>query len=1253
MRLYRWWFVTSLVFCGITGLIFGGSSGIAVGQSLGIDFCDAGETAGAGIEKNFNIINGNIKGLAVIDAAGKQVAGVTIDVSGVDGIMKGSNIGFAAAGNDYTGSPFSDLSFNDGVYCVPAESIVIKIKGLNDKLGYDVLVACAGDPRQDNQVNITAGKHYVRTSYNGIRSNNKLTPVNISGASTDGAGVLRIEIDSNVYCAANAIYVTAISSPKKPTVVRPAKKHYVPADKKLSQEWLSALTARGQRKVYRGEELFTIGMPVSGIASGMLYVRGDGTLARWWMFNENNTTDFRMRDPNTGYRTYRPPSRFAQGVAISAKAEGEDFVTLELNENGFDDIGFIGEYPIATIFYEGAKNKAFPLEVQGEFFSPTIPLNAKESAIPGTILRYTLKNPTNKTVDVALGGWMQHMAMPRADDSVYAKRRSRLIQNDRYAGVVMDLVPPEPVKEDKEELRKKRFDDFESPIVRADGTSVENGSFEKWTIEGNAFGSKATRGKSGCQGQFVAFSGANEKLTGKLISEPFTITEPYIGFRIGGGRRNAFSEGQMTGIQLIVNGQAVRSKTANDWRKLQLASWDVSDVKGKQARLEIIDGHVLDFVMVDDIYFTNQKPQKGKNIFPKLDPGFGEMSLTAFDPEANVSTDWISKDSFLASLEDASAAARQRQFLISDKPCSTVVSRLKLDPGQSKTVTFAITWYFPNFAMSRRSTPTEVGRMYTNWYADSDQVVDFLFSNYERLYQTTAEYRDALYLDTTLPYWFVQRSAMSSCNLASNTVEWWKNGRFYSMEGIGFCLGTCGHVWNYAQSPSRLFPELERSIRIMQDYNSEYAFNKDGRINFRGYRHDSDSFEVWGYIPDAQAGYVLKAYREHLMNADYKYLDNLWPKIKRATEYLMERDGRHGPVNGILEDLQHLTDSLGWGPNTFSGSLYLAALRASEEMALVQGDKQFAETCSNLHKTGCRWTLDNLWNGEYFIHKYSPAPKGALPKDSKGRSYGDGCLSDQVMGQNWAHQLGLGYIYPEDYITGALASVYKYNWTPDIATVYKVMTRRFILLANEGEPGMVGVTYPLGDPPNNRIGQNDDPWTGYEYQAASGMIWEGMLTEGLTIAYGVHQRYNGIKHNPWCEIEGGDHYSRSMSAWGLLLAAGGYVYDGPGGKIGFAPRMNPDDFKCFFTSAQGWGSLVQKRDKSKQTNSIEVKWGQLKTKTLLFELPEGKKLTDAGVKVEGSKINYKIKQDGKQVTLDLDNAQTVQSGQMIQVILTW
>ena len=46
----------------------------------------------------------------------------------------------------------------------------------------------------------------------------------------------------------------------------------VPADKKLTPEWVRSLTARGEREVYRGADLAKIGMPVGGICAGQLYL---------------------------------------------------------------------------------------------------------------------------------------------------------------------------------------------------------------------------------------------------------------------------------------------------------------------------------------------------------------------------------------------------------------------------------------------------------------------------------------------------------------------------------------------------------------------------------------------------------------------------------------------------------------------------------------------------------------------------------------------------------------------------------------------------------------------------------------------------------------------------------------------------------------------------------------------------------------------------------------------------------------------
>ncbi|TWT84247.1 hypothetical protein CA13_57230 [Planctomycetes bacterium CA13] len=1072
------------------------------------------------------------------------------------------------------------------------------------------------------------------------------------------------------------IQVLLLCTPETPLLAdQPSNEHYVPAEKHLEAEWISALFDRGERKVFRGEERYTIGMPCGGIGAGQLYVRGDGTLARWWIFNEGISTDFRKQDPNTGYRTFRPVSRLQQGFAIAVAKDDDDRVgngegnrkVLPLSQDGFDNIGFIGEYPIATILYEGAKQQDWPVKVVGEVFSPFVPLDTKASGHPATIIQYTVTNESDTPLNVKLGGWLQNAVMINSDDSSKAQRQIRVVSEPQWHGTYMDLIAPadHPHAQDNtspaETQRVKMFDNFESAIIRPDGTSVQSGSLEKWTVEGDAFDSVATRFVDHKQlsrirraeGQHLIASGTNgDNTRGTLTSIPFMIAENNLVFSIGYRNRSRTWAINVPSIQLLVDGKVVRTATPDSKDSLTVKSWNVQEFVGLQAQIKIIDEDPHQNILVDQIYLTNLDPQQEEQL-PVWHPEFGNMTLAALDPNAVASAAWDSQQAFLTSLSENEVPAKLSSVSpISSKPCGTVTSSLTLAKGESKSVRFFISWYFPNHINDNKGCPGEVGRMYANWFDDSLDVVKHLAKNIDRLDRSTHTFRDSLYLDTTLPYWLAQRSMASTSTLASDTVEWWKNGRFYSWEGVGFCIGTCGHVWNYAQGPARLFPDLERSVRMMQDFSDTASFKDSGRINFRGFNDNSESFKNWGYIPDAQAGYVLKAYREHLMSADNQYLNELYPRIKRATEYLIERDGRHGPTNGILEGLQHLTDSLGWGPNTFSGSLYLAALRAAEEMARVQHDDAFADTCHNLFESGRDWGLGNLWNGEYFIHKYSPAPEGALPDNQKGRSYGDGCLSDQVFGQNWAHQLGLGYVYPKPYVDGALRSVFKYNWTPDVATVYKRVTRRFILLANEGEAGMVGITYPKGDPPDNRIGQNDDPWTGYEYQAASHMIWEGLLQEGLSIAYGVHQRYDGSKHNPWCEIEGGDHYSRAMASWSMLLAASGFRYDGPAGEIGFAPRMMVDDFRCFFSGAEGWGALQQQRTDSTQTNSIAVKWGQLRLQSLVLSLPKNKTAKQVTVTISGEQIKTNWEQNGTEITITLLQDETIRAVQSIEIHFT-
>ena len=191
-----------------------------------------------------------------------------------------------------------------------------------------------------------------------------------------------------------------------------AEGYAVPVDKGLDPAWVRSLCDRGERKIYRGKELYTIGMPCGGIGAGQLYVRGDGTLARWWIFGRFNSTNWwngaAEKNAQFGYHTYRPASEVEQGFALRMEMAGQAPQVVTLSEKDFDAIEFVGEYPIAEVRYKRRDKPALPVAVTAEVFTPWIPLCPRDSANPATIFKFTLTNTSDKPVDVSLAGWLEN-----------------------------------------------------------------------------------------------------------------------------------------------------------------------------------------------------------------------------------------------------------------------------------------------------------------------------------------------------------------------------------------------------------------------------------------------------------------------------------------------------------------------------------------------------------------------------------------------------------------------------------------------------------------------------------------------------------------------------------------------------------------------------------------------------------------------------------------------------------------------------
>jgi uncharacterized protein (DUF608 family) len=1005
--------------------------------------------------------------------------------------------------------------------------------------------------------------------------------------------------------------------------------HFVPADKKLKPEWLKALFARGERTWYSGGDLKMIGMPIGGITTGQVYINGEGRLVHWDIFNQTNFSGY----GDANYAAGPPTSPIRQGFAVRVTSGGK---TMErtLDKQGFPGLRFCGEYPIAYVEY---KDKDFPVEVALEAFSPFVPLSAEDSALPATVMEFTLKSTSAAELETTLTGWLDN-AVCRQSGEVFDCLLSNRPINDDTMKMVLSSAKPSPAPK---EARK--------PIILAD---FEGKDYGDWKAEGEAFGKGPAHGTLANQQKVSGFRGKGLVNTflggdgphGKLTSPPFKIERNFISFLVGGGNHAG-----KTCINLVVDGKVVRTATGRADERLEWRNWKVRDLAGKEARIEIVDaesgpwGHIN----VDQIELRDA-PMPALRGTLASQPDFGTMGLALLGGIGST-----------VPVLAAPGMAMETTFE-AGLPAGAVRVECSLKPGESKKITFVVAWHFPN--------RPEHGNYYARRFTDAYAVVNYIAKNLDRLAGQTRLWHDTWY-GSTLPHWLLDRLFSTTSILATGTCQWWANGRFWAWEGVGCCHGTCAHVWNYEHAMARLFPELERSVRVMQDYNPKAGFvEATGAVMFRG-----EGWKMWA--GDSQPGTVLKAYREHQMSADDKFLKKLWPRIRKSLEFMIRQDGNG---DGLVEGEQHNTYDINfYGPNTMVGSLYLAALRAGEEMAKEVGDAEFAATCRKIFEAGRSNTVEQLFNGEYFIQKVD------LKKHPQ-HQYADGCLADQLFGQGWAHQVGLGYVYPEDKVRSALKAIWKYCWAPDVGPQNKAHPpQRWF--ARPGEAGLFTCTWPkskhLGP---ESVLYRDEVWTGIEYQVAGNMVWDGMLTEALAICRGVHERYHPAKHNPWNEIECGDHYSRAMASYGVFLALCGFEYHGPKRHFGFAPRVTPEHFRAAFTSADGWGTIHQKRGADRagpaagavhQTERIEVRWGRLALKTLAFEMPEDAKVLAANVTLspvpaveEEEKVGREppakqqagepaavrrlpatVRQDGRRVIVTLTEPVTVKEGEQIEV----
>ena len=987
--------------------------------------------------------------------------------------------------------------------------------------------------------------------------------------------------------------------PETNPVSHPPLRELIPSEKHLDPAWVKSLSVRGEPRICSGNELRHIGMPIGGLFAGQLYLGGDGQLWHWDIFN-----DFLF----TGWSGNYSPMAVSKPLeqSFGAVIDGKD---VPLTTNGFSRITFRGEYPMAFVGY---KDPNIPVQINLTAYSPFIPLDIDDSSLPLTVMEYTVTNTSSRPVTVALKGTLENFVLDRERGALNGTRSNR-VTNEGTLTLLEESVDGESV----------------SPTCQ--DHSIEDwskGDFSGWKVEGKAFGAtpykvgsltedqrKSGLDRTGKENDFFVSSLSCEgrskdaKPAGTLTSAPFTIDRAhlYLWMRPE-GRRTAAS-----GFDLLVEGKVVagiRPKASrSDIRELRLQCLDLTPWAGKQGMIRIIDNESesKSGITVGKMFLSDREilfnPKTGRVETRSDAEDNGSMALALLDGPADLSSG------------EQEAPAR-------DKLMGFLGRTVTLQPGESRNLTFVLSWFFPN--LNHIPKIKEQGRWYASRVQSAGDVIRYFQQNRVRLAGETRSWHDTWY-DSTLPWWFLERTILTVDNLASSSNYRFRNGRWWAWEGVGACEGTCGHVYGYAQAVARLFPSIEREQREKVDFGS--SLTPEGWIDCRGENQGKAAI-------DAQAMYILRALREHQMSAENAFLVRIWPGVKKAIEYLIRQDPGE---KGVIRGAQHNTLDADWyGEVSWYNGLYLASLQSSAVMADTMQDPAFASRCREIAERGTAYQTANLFNGEYFQNKVDPAHPASI-------NSGSGCEIDQVLGQSWAFQVGLPRVLPKNETVSALQSLWTNNFAPDVGP-FKAVYTKGRNYAEPGEAGLLMCTFPRDDWDLKKAsGKGNEMYasyfnecmTGFEHQVAGHMIWEGdpdsdLVTRGLAVERAIHDRYAPAKRNPYNEVECGDHYGRSMAGYGVYLAACGYEYDGPKGHIGFAPKIHPADFKAAFTAAEGWGSYSQKITGNTMSAALAVTWGMVSLRSFGLACQKPPQavtviLDERKIPVEFSQLQGKVK----------------------------
>ena len=435
---------------------------------------------------------------------------------------------------------------------------------------------------------------------------------------------------------------------------------------------------------------------------------------------------------------------------------------------------------------------------------------------------------------------------------------------------------------------------------------------------------------------------------------------------------------------------------------------------------------------------------------------------------------------------------------------AALCSKVTLAPGETKTVRFVLTWYFPNhFSKDGR----RLGHYYENLFRGAADANAFLRNHRSEAFDKAVAFSKLLY-NTDMPA--VYPDCWSGhLNTIIKSAWYLKDGKFGLWEGQGFCgFHTTDITYHASFGLLALFPDLQLGqMRMGAAFQRE-----DGRVH-HCFSPDLDHVNGGYDRVDMNNQFVLMVLRDYLYTGDRDYLKEMWPHVIRAIDAIgtLDSDGDGLPDRDTKRNTYDAWNFS--GTPVYISILWLAALKAAAQMADETGDAVRADAWRDLLKTGLASLEKRLWNGTYYDLWQSG--------DEKDESL----MTDQLDGEWFLRAAGIGGNLPDDRIRAVLRVILEQNFEPD--------------------SGLINATCPAGRRTtlySNKNCQTEAVWTGIGYLTAALCLRVGLRGDADALVTAIHDnqaRFGAL----WDHWECGHHYTRPMSSWTTLTAALGLQVD--------------------------------------------------------------------------------------------------------------